>query len=1267
MLIQANISSNKTEFLLEKYFELLNKNISPEKILFLVPNSHKKNFVIDFCKKNKLDYSPINTFQGLIYRTITDNWNILAEKIKIGEDREKPNLCSMELSQYIMNKCIQEVGFNDYFSKINLLHQLFRRYFLILQNDLEEEDIMYRSNILGEVWANDAQKVLNKYEEKTLQYRCFDYLRQMPLFKFIYKNTDYFSKIEYLFLDDADEITQFQLNFLKQIAPFLKEKFVCYDKNGASRTGYLSAKKNIEKDLISIFKEKPISLETENFINVRAEKIYESFISNKKESVEKIIINNFLTRQQMIKNICEKIDILIKKGVPKNEIAIIAPVIDFSLENFLKKYLADNTYEFISGNKKLAQDKTIKNIFSILKLANPEWGLLIEPFEINSLLNNFSNIPLKYCQKIFTEFKKSKTLKAFDFENKKYNERYKNLLLLIEKTKNLSLLEAIKLIQNGKKENQKVNFLIKQISEFEYLFEKKSQDKKIQKNIVKQFECSMIAENSVENEVDTEKIIISTPQKYIDIQKRVKYQFWLDLSAKGWLVEDVGNIYNAWGFQSDWDKNNIDYEKLSFLTKDKTGRMLRKIALLATDYIFAYSCCYDSLGFENLYGISDFINENNQEIKNIKKILPRNDQKEVLNYKEGKLAIAAVPGAGKTTILLALIIKLLEQNIPSENIFVLTYMESAAKHFKEKLMQYCPDIKVLPNISTIHGLCLKILKENSNYVKVNLDPNFQICDELNRKNFIYEALFKSNLKEEEFSKYEKAISTTKLNPDVDLSLPDKNFKIFKRFFDNYNKILYENSMIDYDDMLYYAVKLLEENPQILKSYQKICKYIIEDEAQDSSLLQQKLLNLLAKKNGNLIRCGDPNQAITTTFTSADTKGFIDFIENNKNVKMNFSQRCAKAIYSFANLVMSKYKNSFFENYMKATQFNPIFEKNVFFEQFQQDNDEKNYILNSIKTIFANDKNATIAILLRNNYQVDSYSEFLQSNKINTVQKIDNLKNNKAFNLMLTYFEILEYPYNNKILYEGMKKLQELGFYNFSQEDLLLVKNLQNSFLNQNPDDFNSYELSKFWWDFDYIFSNSNQEQDLLVCLIADYYFNDNLELENAYMLAVFIKSLSENMKKNQSLIEKLMLVKNSSNLGAIHLIKDDKTLSINNSVQIMTIHKSKGDEFDYVFVPEMSSKLFPLDLDEVKIKNENYYCECLKKKEKRKTLEEMKQEQINETLHLIYVAITRAKKQLSMSFSLNIKQGAKNLSCCKIFNLQNICCNEIKNSNKKGE
>lgn len=129
---------------------------------------------------------------------------------------------------------------------------------------------------------------------------------------------------------------------------------------------------------------------------------------------------------------------------------------------------------------------------------------------------------------------------------------------------------------------------------------------------------------------------------------------------------------------------------------------------------------------------------------------------------------------------------------------------------------------------------------------------------------------------------------------------DKKLEKFEMFFNEYQRILKEGNLIDYDDMLTSSVKLLEENADIRAYYQDICQYIIEDEAQDSSSIQQKLINLLSAKYKNLIRCGDINQAITTTFSNADVEGFRKFISESNNVSMNCSQRCTKDVWTLAN-------------------------------------------------------------------------------------------------------------------------------------------------------------------------------------------------------------------------------------------------------------------------------------------------------------------------------------------------------------------------------
>ena len=185
--------------------------------------------------------------------------------------------------------------------------------------------------------------------------------------------------------------------------------------------------------------------------------------------------------------------------------------------------------------------------------------------------------------------------------------------------------------------------------------------------------------------------------------------------------------------------------------KKKTARILRKLTLCADEHIYAYSSLFDGNGIENFGGIEKYITVSSapvatEETKKKFQITPRADQQPVLDYKSGRMAISAVPGAGKTTILLALILKLLENGANPENIFVLTYMESAARNFRERIKTVREDSAQLPNISTIHGLALRILKENGNFERLGLPSDFEICDDTQRTRIVREISTKLKLK-----------------------------------------------------------------------------------------------------------------------------------------------------------------------------------------------------------------------------------------------------------------------------------------------------------------------------------------------------------------------------------------------------------------------------------------------------------------------------------------------------------------------------------------
>ncbi len=994
MLIQGSSCSDRTDKLIEYYNSLVERGVSPANILVLCLNSFKKKIFIDKFKSKTLvsfyEEPKIYTFYGLVYNSIIDNWPMIENSISIGKRSALPNMTGLEISQLFFKSAVKEVGFADYNSKVNLIHQLFRRYSLIANNNLSEEAVRWRSELLSESFGNDAQKTIDIYKRKTLEFRAFDYIRQLGLFDYIVNKSDYFNSINYLIVDDADEITPFEFDFIKRLYPSLKDVCIGYDANGTSRMGFLNADVNTVIELEKFFvNEQKINLDNIDYSPIKAKQF------------------SYTRRLEMLNSVLSSVVELINGGVHPSDIAIITPLNDKSLKALVDEIFSRHeiSCQYLSGNEKLVATQLVKNIISVLKLS---LGVEIDVYDYRCILTGLLKIPLKYCMQLVAAYKNSRDVLTVGLNIESYKKTMDLFVSVLQEISvpNRLLSERIfcifkKLVKIDKTILSQMNtfaFFMKQILDFETVFIEHKTNVVFQKNFLIQLENSIISENpSGAIEIDSDSVVISTVQKVIDLSLKTRYQFWLDVSSNEWTKDDLGTIYNAWVFQKSWNKDDFTYEDNLLFSTLKIKKQLRKLALL-TEEIYAYSSFFDVEGNENIGGILEYFEKPVNQVEQVDRycFIPRDDQKPVLEYSTGNMAISAVPGAGKTTVLLALIIKLLQKGVNSENIFVLTYMESAARNFKERIKTALPDLDRVPNISTIHGLALRILKENSNHIRVGLDVNFDVCDDNTRQKFIRESISKLNLNQEDYDKYEKGISSLKLSGSKKIQfVKDSELRKFLKLFHFYNNSLKSQNFIDYDDMLLMSVELLENNTDILGYYRDICHYVIEDEAQDSSFIQQKLLMLLSGKHNNLIRCGDINQSITTTFTNSDLDGFRKFIDDSFSVSMNMSQRCAKDIFGLANKLIDFsnssecLKNSFYNIKMQAVDGkNPISENAVEFQLFDDYKDEQSFMLKKIREVFLKDDSSTVAILVRNNFQIADYSQFLTENGYSVITRND---------------------------------------------------------------------------------------------------------------------------------------------------------------------------------------------------------------------------------------------------------------------------------------
>lgn len=1264
MLFCADLSTNKTDFLINAYIGLLNSGVKSSEILVLVQNSSlKQNFINKTLEKlevNCIEKLQVHSFFSLVYNTINDNWALIENINPFNNPAILPNLAGLEVSQFILKDILHEVPFKGYNSKKSLLHQIFRRYSLIVQNNLTDEEVEWRSRILGESFAEDAKNVLKKLLSKTLALRDFDYLRQVLVFNYVYKNSDYFKNIKYLILDDGDEITPVCFDFISYLAPQLNDVFIAFDEKGASRTGYLSADRTAVWKFEELFNQNAEKLTSENLLAKDAETLFSNITKNKTDTLENFSLQSPSKRASMIDEAIKQIKELLAKNVLPSEISIITPVIDDMLKFSLKENIHTNLM-FLSGSEKLIQNRLVKAVLTILKLNS---GIKLSEFDLRVVLSEFLGIPVKYCRDILENFEKNGELAEHEFKLQEYTEKYKKFLDVIKKLSESSgklsekvydiYYELAEFYYVNPVELNKFNFFVKQLQDFENIFGKDFETRK--NEIINQIENSIIAENPYSTlEIAENDLVISTPQKIIDNQIKSKYQFWLDISSDEWIKSDTGPLYNAWVFQRGWAKDEFTIDDNIELSKEKTARILRKLTLCASEHVYTYSSLFDGNGIENFGGIEEYIKIKEQihteETKKAFKIIPRDDQKPVLEYETGKMAISAVPGAGKTTILLALILKLLDNGVNPENIFVMTYMESAARNFRDRIKNIRQNSSQLPNISTIHGLALRILKENGNFERLGLSSDFEICDDTQRSRIIREIANKLKLKKTETDEFDRGISVFKIGNGQFQSGMDKKLEKFQMFFEEYQRILKEANLIDYDDMLTSSVKLLEDNADIRAYYQDICHYIIEDEAQDSSSIQQRLINLLSAKHKNLIRCGDINQAITTTFSNADVEGFRKFISESNNVSMNCSQRCTKDVWTLANNLVKwadtqqETKNAFFEIFMQPVEGrNPVSENALHAVIFEKPLEERNYILKEIKSALKKNPKCTIGILLRSNYQVAQWINFINNSGLKSITRSESLEQKSIFRTIFAVMQMILHPFDNNVIADNYEILAEMGLY--KQRLGLEIRKYENPFIQIYCDNIENIHLAQFYWDLTYWLSFPHLAAEELAIKIGLHYFNSEIEKSNVYLISTLIKRLSLNYKDFPTLIERLgELAKKPSLSGFKFFSEEDESDKefLAGKVQIMTLHKSKGDEFDYVFIPEMAEKNLTLDFEQIKLKNSDFN-ENLKRLNpdyKPKTEFDMKQELVSENLRLLYVAITRAKKHLYFSTSRKVKSFEK--------------------------
>lgn len=326
-------------------------------------------------------------------------------------------------------------------------------------------------------------------------------------------------------------------------------------------------------------------------------------------------------------------------------------------------------------------------------------------------------------------------------------------------------------------------------------------------------------------------------------------------------------------------------------------------------------------------------------------------QEEILKYDGGRLGISAVPGSGKTFTLSRLAARLVQKlaasgPVDDREVLVVTLTNAAAENFRYSISQFIQSRRLLPSgyrVRTLHSLAHDIVRERPGLV--GLSEDFDIIDDRTSQDIKRQAVnnyLQSNpdflgafIKPEFLSQPGRL---TRHLPDTGQEIADAAIRRIKelradpvvldktlahqagawpllsfalQIHMDYQRGLSVRGGVDFDDLILLALQALETDENLLARLQIRWPYVLEDEAQDSSALQEQMLTLLSAAHGNWVRVGDPNQAIHTTFTSADPKFLRDFVgsEDVHELPLPNSGRCSFPIMELANLFIKWSRNS----------------------------------------------------------------------------------------------------------------------------------------------------------------------------------------------------------------------------------------------------------------------------------------------------------------------------------------------------------------------
>jgi DNA helicase II / ATP-dependent DNA helicase PcrA len=614
-------------------------------------------------------------------------------------------------------------------------------------------------------------------------------------------------------------------------------------------------------------------------------------------------------------------------------------------------------------------------------------------------------------------------------------------------------------------------------------------------------------------------------------------------------------------------------------------------------------------------------------------------QKEAVLHKDGPIMIVAGAGSGKTKVLTTRIVHLLAQGVNAFNILALTFTNKAAKEMKERVE------KTLGNsearnlyIGTFHSVFARILRGEAQHL--GYDRNFTIYDTDDAKSVLKTVINELNLDDKHYkpnvvynrisSAKNALVGPAEYAQDYAIQQEDmrSNRPAIAQIYDAYAKRCFKNGAMDFDDLLIKMYELLKNFPESLHKFQHKFKYILIDEYQDTNPAQYEVIKLLGAAHENVCVVGDDAQSIYS-FRGATIENILRFqkdYDDVKVVKLEQNYRSTQSILNAANEIIKNNKGQIPKNLWTEN----VEGEKIRLVRLQTDNEEGKYVADTIQEqrLRNHYNNRDFAILYRTNAQSRAFEESLRRMAIPyTMYGGVSFYQRKEIKDFVAYLRVIVNPRDE----ESLKRIINYptrGIGKSSIDRAVLAANENNIYL---------WEVLERAAEFGYKAGTLEAIENFVLMIRS---FTSMLTGKNAYDVAqhvgkqtnlvkeLFSDKTTEGLARYENLQELLNSIKEYTELPDEDGVLEADTKTLGNylqqitlvtdadnkdpnadTVKLMSIHAAKGLEFSCVFAAGLEEMLFP------------------------NAMAINTREELEEERRLFYVVITRAKKNLWITYA----------------------------------